>query len=111
MIIYPNTESKHLKVIKASYNSSREWRKDPKGYFTIKPFYDEGLIKVRFCNYEHEILLVIEGRSAEEIYNTIAREGLFSKFEHAAYISAELKKAENALKKNIDYVQDSPLEL
>ena len=111
MIIYPNTESKHIRVIRASYNSFKEWRADPRGYFTIKPFYDQGLIKVRFCNYQHEILIVIEGMTAEEIYNTVVREKLVTKLEHAAYLGAELQKAEIALRLKLSYVQDRPLDM
>jgi len=96
-------------IITAEYDSAAEWRADPKGYFTIKPFHDEDLIKVRFHNYKHDILLVIEGKTAEEIYNTIIREQLVSTLEHAAYLGAELQKAEIALQKKLEYVQDSPL--
>ena len=111
MKIYPYTESKHLKVMQASYDSVKEWKADPVGYFTIRPFRDEGLIKVRFHNYKHEILLIIEGRTAEEIYNTIIREKLVSKLQHAAYLGSELQKAELALKHDFEYVQCSPLKL
>ncbi|MBD3318897.1 DUF4346 domain-containing protein [Candidatus Woesearchaeota archaeon] len=107
MIIHPQVEVPPTRIIRASYNSLKEWRADPKGYFTIKPF--AKLIKVRFCNYEHKVLLVIEGRSAEEIYNTIIRENLVSRLDHAAYLGAELQKAEIALQNGLSYVQDDPL--
>jgi len=104
-------KSSMIRVIKAKYDSRREWKADSKGYFTIRPFYREGVIKVRFHNYNKDILFVVEGRYAEEIYNTIIREGLVSKLEHAAYLGSELQKAEIALRNKIRYVQDSPLEV
>ena len=102
MILQPYTMAKKIKIIRASYNTHKEWKADPKGYFTIKPFADEGLIKVRFHNYEHQILIIIEGETAEDIYNTIVREDLVTKLEHAAYLGAE---------HNLDYVQCSPLDI
>ena len=100
-----------MKTLRAHYVSMKEWRADPKGYFTIKPFPKEQLLRVRFCNYRHEILITLEGKSAEELYNTIVREGLVSKLEHAAYLGSELQKAELAMKYDLEYVQDSPLTL
>ena len=111
MIIHPQEHTKDTECLIASYNSLKEWRADPKGYFTIKPFYDDGVIRVRFCNYKHEIILVIQGRNAEEIYNTIVRKGFVSKLEHAAYLGYELQKAEIALKNKLVYVQDDPLNI
>ncbi|MBI2135933.1 DUF4346 domain-containing protein, partial [Candidatus Woesearchaeota archaeon] len=84
---------------------------DPLGYFTIKPFYDEQIIRVRFYNNRHQRLLLIEGNRAIKIYNTICRLGIISKIEHAAYLGAELQKAEIAMKKHLPYVQDEDLKI
>ena len=111
MILQPYTLKNNLKIIRASYNTNKEWKADPKGYFTIKPFADEGLIKVRFHNYEHEILIIIEGENAEEIYNTIMREELVSRLDHAAYLGSELQKAEIAMRNNMEYTQDDALKI
>lgn len=111
MICEPSSTAKHLKIIRASYNTYKEWKADPKGYFTIKPFPEEGLIKVRFHTYQHQVLIIIEGETAEEIYNTILREDLVTSLFHAAYLGSELQKAELAMRYNLTYVQDDPLEM
>ncbi|MBI2581065.1 DUF4346 domain-containing protein [Candidatus Woesearchaeota archaeon] len=102
---------KHIpvKMIKAGYDSMKEWSMDPKGFFTIKPFPDEGVIRVRYYNAKHQLAALIEGKNAEELYITICREGLVSIPSHAAYLGSELQKAEIAMKKRLNYVQDDPL--
>lgn len=100
-----------VKQIVASYDSRTEWKMDEKGFFTIKPFSDEGVIRVRYYNAKHQLAAEIEGKTAEEIYNTICREKLVSSLPHAAYLGSELQKAEIAMKKHLPYVQDEPLNL
>ena len=104
---------KHIEVrsINAHYDSMKEWAMDPKGFFTIKPFPDEGVIRVRYYNAKHQLSALIEGKNAEEIYVTICREGLISILSHAAYLGSELQKAEIAMKKRLEYVQDDPLKV
>ncbi len=53
--------------------------------------------------------LVIIGHSAKEIYEEIISKGLVTRMEHAAYLGAELKKAEIAMVTGKEYVQDFPL--
>jgi hypothetical protein len=98
-----------IRKITASYDSKKEWKMDPEGFFTIKPFPEEGLIRVRHYSPKKELLCEIEGKNAEEIYNTIVREGMVSSLSHAAYIGSELQKAEIAMKNGLDYVQDETL--
>lgn len=104
---------KHIPVrmIKAHYDSMNEWAMDPLGFFTIKPFQDEGVIRVRYYNAKHQLAAEIEGKTAEEVYNTICREGFVSIPSHAAYLGSELQKAEIAMKKRLDYVQDDSLKI
>ena len=94
------------KVIAAHYDSLKEWKMDPKGFFTIKPFPEEGLIKVRYYRKMGKAEALIIGRNAEEIYNTIVREGFISSLSHSANIGMELMNAEICLKLNLEYVQD-----
>ncbi len=98
-----------VQKIVASYDSRKEWKMDEKGFLTIKPFPDEGLIRVRYYNAKHQLAAEIEGKTAEEIYNTVCREKLVSSLPHAAYLGNELQKAEIAMKKRLNYVQDDPL--
>ena len=102
-------DKENVPVIRAHYDSRKEWKMDPKGFFTIKPYPEEQVIRVRCYGEDHALKLVCEGKNAEEIYNTIVREKLLSTFQHAAYLGTELMKAEIAMKKNLAYVQDDPL--
>ena len=104
-----NKDKENVPVVRAHYDSRKEWKMDPKGFFTIKPYPEEQMIRVRYYGEDHALKLVCEGANAEEIYNTIMREGLVSTFQHAAYVGSELMKAEIAMKKNLPYVQDDPL--
>lgn len=100
-------------LIKAHYESNKEWRMDPKRcYFTIKPFKEEGVIRVNYYiikDGKHILKLRIEGKTGEEIYNTIIRERLIGSMQHAAYLGYELAKAELSLKCSLDYEQDECL--
>jgi tetrahydromethanopterin S-methyltransferase subunit A len=96
--------------IQGSYDSSKEWSADPKGYFLIKVFYDKGEIGVRWCDYEHKPLLDVFGTNAEALVQTLVREGAVSRLQHAAYLGHELHKAEVALQRRIEFIQDEPLD-
>jgi dihydropteroate synthase len=98
------------KTLKAHYDSRKEWRADPKGYFLIKVFYSKGYFGARFCTYDSVPQYDIVGTDAEAIVQTIVREGLVSSLQHAAYLGHEIHKAETAFRLRLNYVQDSPLD-
>jgi dihydropteroate synthase-like protein len=52
---------------------------------------------------------VVKGKTAESVYAKILALELISKLDHAAYIGAELAKAEVSLRTGKEYVQDKPL--
>jgi len=52
---------------------------------------------------------IVKGKTAESIYAKILQLGLVSKLDHAAYLGAELAKAEIALNTGKNYVQDGLL--
>lgn len=54
-------------------------------------------------------LTIVKGTNAIDIYQTIIRNKLISKLDHAAYLGKELQKAEIALKLYRSYQQDEPL--
>ncbi len=108
--IAPDVKTK-VRKIKAHYSSRKEWVMDKKGFFTIKPFPQKKIIKVRYYNAKYQLSAEIEGKNAEEIYNTLCRENLISLLSHAAYLGSELQKAEIAMKKGTEYIQDEPLKI
>lgn len=106
---YPEAkEADDIKVIKATYDQDKEWKYDPKGYFLIR--IHEGKIEAGHCRQDNVILTRIIGSTAEEVYNTIIREGITDNPSHLAYLGAELKKAEIARDLGKGYVQDAKLE-
>ncbi len=52
---------------------------------------------------------VVKGKAAEAVYVKVLELGLISRLDHAAYLGAELAKAEVALQTGKEYVQDKPL--
>ena len=103
--------SKDLPTINASYDRVKDWKMDPKGYFLIKLYPDTKEIGVGYCTPDNKLQAKIKGNTAVEIVNTLIREKMISSLQHAADMGIELSKAEIALKKGLDYVQDDPLPL
>ena len=87
------------------------WNQDPKGFFLVKPNYKDKAIHVGFCTNDNVLRYEIIGKRPQEIYHTIAKLGLISLYEHAAYLGKELKKAELAIKHSLKYVQDEDIDL
>jgi len=92
---------------------------DEKGFFVILLDREKGKIVVEhYLNVKKGKMIgtgklskIIEGNDAEELCDTIIKEGLISRLDHAAYLGRELQKAEIALKNNLPYEQDEELEL
>lgn len=99
-----------VRRIQATYDTHREWRMDPKGYVIIKVFYDKGYFGARYHTPEGMPQADVIGTDAEEIVQTLVREGLVTSLQHAAYLGHELHKAEIALKFRLNFVQDSDLD-
>ena len=112
-MVYDPKEDEGVPVTEASYDSKKEWKLDPKGFFTIKPFPDEGVVRVRYYKITktgHEKQAIIVGKDAESIVQTIVRNKWVSSLQHAAYLGSEIQKAVVAMKLNLEFEQDSPLE-
>lgn len=92
-------------ILQAHYSES-EWVMDPNGYFLIKADKDKKEIQVAFCTPNNKIVKEVHGKTAKEIAYTILRENLVSRLDHAAYLGAELTKAEYSLKRKEKYIQD-----
>jgi dihydropteroate synthase len=55
--------------------------------------------------------LEIKGKKAIDVYSTISKLKLVSLYEHASYLGDELRKAELAIKHDLNYIQDMELRL
>ncbi|MEW6063420.1 MAG: DUF4346 domain-containing protein [Nanoarchaeota archaeon] len=106
---FHNIEKDIKRVIHAHFDRIKEFKLDPKGYFLIKIDKKTNTIHAGYCTNDNVLKAEIIGKTAIEVVNTIIREGLVLSLQHAADLGIELHKAEIALKKGLDYVQDSPL--
>lgn len=79
---------------------------DPAGYFVVLPRQDEDTIVCEHYDYDHNRQHVIAGESARDVYREVIERDLVSRLDHAAYLGAELAKAELALSEGFDYEQD-----
>ena len=92
---------------------------DERGFFTIMISKDKIIVehylnvtkKGRLEVETGELNKIIKGTSAKAICDTIIRENLISKFDHAAYLGRELQKAEIALINGLEYEQCEPIQL
>ena len=94
----------------------RQMVHDAAGFFVIRVDREKGEIVVE--HYQNvkkpgsektvtgRLSKVIAGSDAEALCQTIAREGLVTRPEHAAYLGRELARAELALRSGKKYVQD-----
>ncbi len=90
----------------------RTWLElDPLGYFVVNLDREKSEIALERYTTDKKLTHIIRGRAADIIYLTVIREKLLSQYEHAAYLGAELAKAETALYNNLPYEQDKKLRL
>ncbi len=84
---------------------------DTKGAFRVSvDRQEEAIVAVHYASLDMEKPnAVIKGKSAEAVYRQIVERELFGKVDHAAYVGAELAKAEIALKTGKGYMQDAAL--
>ena len=83
-----------------------KFTQDPYGSFKLM-IEDDVIKAVHYKNMNPHVS--ITGQTAKQVYDTIIKEGLVSRVEHAAYLGAELQKAEISLKLGKNYLQDFPL--
>jgi dihydropteroate synthase len=100
-----------VKVLTAEYDDLQEFTMDPGGYFLIRVDPQHHVIEVGLCRELNKVAIKIVGKRPLEIYQTIIKNNLLSRFDHAAYLGRELQKAYIALQKGILYVQDEELVL
>ncbi|MFQ6072139.1 MAG: dihydropteroate synthase-like protein, partial [Methanosarcinales archaeon] len=78
---------------------SEEWTRDPAGSFKIGITESKKIIAI------HKKAVII-GNNAKEVMDTIIREKLVSRLDHAGYLGRELNKAEFAIKFGRSYMQE-----
>ena len=113
-----NINKKIKQKITAKYHRIKDWRMDPKGYFLIAVDRKEKIIKVGYCKFSklnnsltHDMVAIINGKTAIEIVNTLIRKKFISTLQHAGDMGIELYKAEMSLKYGFKYIQDKELKI
>lgn len=82
---------------------------DRMGFFIVSVEREAGEIELIHYDSQKQPAHVVRGRSAESLWLPVLNEGLITQLSHAAYLGAELSKAETALRLNLPYDQDQPL--
>ena len=104
---YDRSAEEGVKVLEAKGEDELEL--DRLGWFKIQVDREKALIIATCYRDSDSPHLIVKGLDAREIYQTIIREGLIGKYDHAAYLGKELAKAELALRLGRSYRQDEPL--
>ncbi|MEK6868256.1 MAG: DUF4346 domain-containing protein [Nanoarchaeota archaeon] len=99
----------NIQEIKAVYDDMKEFVLDEKGYFLIRIIPEKKMIEVGFCGKRNTVEVKVYGTKPIEIYQTVIREKIIERPDHAAYLGRELQKAYTALQLGISYVQDDEL--
>lgn len=87
-----------------------DYHPDKTGWFKIQvDRKDNQIVAIHYPPGSNEPDTVIKGEDSRVVYQTIIREKLISKHDHAAYLGKELEKAAIALRLGRSYVQDEPL--
>ena len=115
-----NAEGASMDVPVIEAREDEGFQPDAKGFFVIYINKEEKHIVVEhYSNMFREkgklitgkLEFVITGRSAKAIGDTLNREKLLSRIDHAIYLGRELQKAELALKYGLEYIQDAEIKL
>lgn len=80
---------------------------DPAGYFVVFVDRPRQLIALEHYQMDGVLDMVIEGKTAAELYIPAIEKKLVSRLDHAAYLGRELARAEQSLLSGGDYVQDA----
>ena len=99
-----------IQHIRAVYDPIKDWRMDPAGYFLIRINPETDELEAGLCRKDNTIEKKVNGKTAEEMYNTVLKHVTLLP-EHAAYLGKELMKAQIARELGLPYIQDDPLEL
>ena len=95
-----------IKVIMAKQKDAAKVKMDKAGYFVIVPKAKQGIILVEQYNYANQLLRVIQGNNAQDIYATIIENNWLTELSHAAYMGKELAAAQLSMQMGFKYVQD-----
>lgn len=102
----PTDSIPEIKVITAKSKDPQKVKLDRAGYFVIVPKAELGIILVEHYNYANQLLRVIQGDNARDIYWTIIENNWVGEMSHAAYLGKELAAAQLSMQLGFKYIQD-----
>ncbi len=108
--IYEDCFEKALKILEKYHHryvmpSALQW--DPRGSFYIE-ITDEEIV-LHHLSHSNEVIGAYSGKSAKELRDKLIRDNVVGNTAHALYLGIELAKAEMALKRGEEYVQDEDI--
>lgn len=80
---------------------------DPAGYFVIYADHRRGRLSMEHYRNDGTLDVLIEGKTAPELWVPASEMGLVTRLDHAAYLGRELSRAEEALRNGTPYRQDA----
>ena len=101
-VINPVTSA--IKAITVKEKDPKTVRLDKAGYFVIVP--KANIIFVEHYSNVNQLLHILKGEDARNIYWTILENRWVTELSHAAYLGKELAKAEMSIKLGFKYIQD-----
>lgn len=94
-----------VEVIEVIEKDANKVKLDKAGYFVIVPKANHTIL-VEHYNYENQLIRIIKGENARNIYWTIIENDWVTEMSHAAYLGKELTKAELSIQLGFKYIQD-----
>lgn len=93
-------------TVKAGEKNPHNVKLDKEGYFVIIPEHENKTILVEHYSNNNQLLHIVQGENARNIYWAIIENNWISELSHAAYLGKELTLAELSIKSGTRYVQD-----
>ncbi len=109
--IYEHDWKKAQELLEKYHKPSAKLKFDPRGNFLITLDREKKELVIIHYSPKQEKLQELRAKDAIDAYRKIMAVSGVSDFEHMADMGAELAKAEIALKNNLKYAQDAPLDI
>lgn len=105
----PDAPAEEFAVLAAGGRRRQSVDYDPAGFLVVTLDRQAGQILVRHYRSDNTPAHLIRSRNGEAILLALLDHQLVTQLDHAAYLGAELAKAEAALRLDLRYTQDRPL--
>jgi tetrahydromethanopterin S-methyltransferase subunit A len=103
------TDRDRVEHLEAGPADASAWRYDPVGFFLVFVEREARGLRLEHYSPERRLLRVIAGANARDLCAALLARGIVTDPTHAAYLGRELARAEDALRLDLRYDQDSPL--